>query len=162
MQITTEQQNHLAGLLTAELQCAKALEAVLKREHDILLSSVPEEITSISSEKQLLMKQLQQQLVQRDRFLLQFSLPPGNPGTDLLLKDQPAETRAATLWKALRELAVALRDQNEINGGIVSLGQRHTKQALQILSGRKSNNDHTYGPEGTQRDGGLSNILAKV
>lgn len=162
MQITSEQQNHLAGLLTAELQCANALEAVLKREHDILLSSVPEEITRISAEKQLLMRQLQQQLVQRDQFLLQFSLPPGNPGTDKLLKDQPAESRAAMLWKALRELAVALRDQNEINGGIVSLGQRHTKQALQILSGRKNDNDYTYGPEGTPRDEGLSNILAKV
>jgi len=161
MALTQTQPQQLALLLSGEIACARDLLQILGREYQALTHAEADQIKSISVEKQRQMQQLQERLLERDHFLLRQGLAPGKQGTELLLKQTPPLHDSQSLWEELQALAGRLREQNETNGGIVSLGQRHVQQALDLLTGRSSNGD-TYGPAGGHRSAPVAQTLAKA
>lgn len=161
MPLTPRQPQQLASLLSAEIACAQDLLQILEQEYQALTQAQTDQIESISAAKQQQMQQLQQRLLERDRFLLRLSLAPGKRGMDLYLKQTPPQHHSQSLWEELQALARRLREQNEINGGIVSLGQRYVQQALNLLTGRSSSGD-TYGPAGGHRSAHQAQTLAKA
>ncbi|MEJ1353538.1 MAG: flagellar protein FlgN [Candidatus Sedimenticola sp. (ex Thyasira tokunagai)] len=160
MEITTTQINHFSGLLSAELQCAEKLLTLLGHEHQALTGSDPDRIIALSEQKQSLVEQMQQQLANRQGFLTRLGLPGDREGVDTLLNAHPKVGNALALWQQLMEIATQLSNQNQVNGGIITLGHRHVRQTLCILTGNNGNND-TYGPKGN-RDESASRSLAKA
>lgn len=151
----------ITRLLSREIDCARILLQTLERENQALTRGEVEEIEAVSALKQQQMQQLQQLLLMRDRFLEHHDLTPGKPGTEQLLERFGQPDNARALWQDLQELAARLREQNEINGGIVALGHQHVRQALDLLTGRCSGND-TYGPAGNRHPARLQHSLAKA
>jgi len=158
---TQTQPQQLAVLLSGEIACARDLLQILGREYQALTHAEADQIESLSAEKRRQMQQLQQRLLERDRFLLRQGLAPAKQGMEQLLKQASPLHDIHSLWEELQALAGRLREQNEINGGIVSLGQRHVQQALDLLTGRSSNGD-TYGPAGGHRSAPVAQTLAKA
>ena len=159
MASSSQQQDQLTHLLNAELATARQLEPVLEKEHDALSRGDAEAILALSEEKRLIMEGMQKQLAMRNRFLQSLGLPPGREGTEMLADKGNAQL--TTAWKNLHGLVERLNQQNTINGGIVILSHRFTRQAIDLLSGKRPDSD-TYGPSGEQRSGATSISLAKV
>jgi flagellar biosynthesis/type III secretory pathway chaperone len=159
MATSSQQQEQLIHLLNAEMETARQLEPVLESEHDALSRGDAEAILSLSEEKRTVMERMQKQLAMRNRFLQSIGLPPGREGTEQMAVS--GNDRLAAAWQNLHQLIERLNQQNTINGGIVVLSHRFTRQAIDLLSGKQPNSD-TYGPSGEQRSGTASISLAKV
>jgi flagella synthesis protein FlgN len=151
----------MVDLIQTELVLATNLQEILQREFDILSGDSPTKIEAISREKLKQMQQLTQQLTKRDQLLTTLRLPPGKEGTDILIRQLPQGHELFNYWERLQELSSELQQQNTINGGIVAVGQRRAKQALDILRG-KHNIPETYGPEGESRTDATPSSLAKA
>lgn len=96
---------------TADPQsAAEALLALLKREHEALLAGDLERIEAIVPEKHTLAARL-------DGMVRGLAIDP--------VRDA-----------RLHELALACRRQNDINGGMVAAGLRHTQHLLALLRGQ--------------------------
>lgn len=158
MSLSAEQKQQLLRLLSAEYACASSLLELLQKEHQILKSGDPDTLTSISREKQQGVIQMHRHAQQRERLARQ--LQTGNAGIGELIKADP-ESEAAGLWQQLGEIGIQLQQQNEINGGMVALNQRHTRQALEILCGRSSSRE-IYGSRGEYRQMESGKPLAKA
>lgn len=160
MNLSADQQNQLGQAISAELNFAHTLAEILQREHAALKSHDPDQVLEISREKQQAVAQMQARSAQREHLLASFGIATGTTGIDQLLK---ANSNAAwtDLWRQLGEIAVDLREQNEINGGILALSQRHNKQALDLLCGRTGSRN-TYGARGQHNQDGTGHSLAKA
>jgi flagella synthesis protein FlgN len=161
MQLTAELQEKITRLLSTEIEYADQLLETLEQENQALTGNDPEAIKQAVGLKQASLLQMSHQLQQRDQFLRQLSLPEGNQGTDILIGQLPGDHATTRLWSDLKQKARELKTQNEINGGIVTLGQRHAKRAMEILSGQHSSS-HTYGPDGERRKAAATPPLGKA
>jgi len=161
MPLSADQLQTLNRLLAAEVESAREMTQLLKREYDHLTTAEPDKITAIAKEKQMQLELMTRHSAQRERFLRSLALPIS--GSELkeqlinLATDLPIIEQIETLEQLLTEV----KRQNRINGGVVSLGQRHTRQALHILSGQSQEGD-TYGPGGEKRSGASTDPLAKA
>ncbi|MES9964960.1 MAG: flagellar protein FlgN [Candidatus Sedimenticola sp. 20ELBAFRAG] len=161
MSLSTDQQQPLANLLSAELATANQLKSLLEQEYETLRSGNPDQIMAVAQEKESVLQRMRQHDRDRQRFIGRISIATGKESVSAVLESLPEGSPAQKLWHELQEVASALHQQNTINGGMVALGQRHTRQALDILSGKKHDGD-TYGPGGEQRGGASTDPLAKV
>jgi flagellar biosynthesis/type III secretory pathway chaperone len=138
----------LQGALAAEAESAETLMGVLKQEHQVLVKGEAEDIRTVSKQKQILVKQMAEQLLARDRFLLALGLPSGREGAAYFVECAHPAPELERAWQQIERLAPKLLDQNEINGGIVSLAQRHVRAALDILTNNQNEQSPTYGRSG--------------
>lgn len=161
MKLSTEQQHRLIDLLQLELTQADQLQQILEREFQALSDKDPDLIHEVSRNKLAQMRQLEQIMEQRGRFLDTLGVKQAKEGVDFLIRDLPEGHPLSTIWQRLLEAGSRLQRQNEINGNLVAQAQRHTKKALDILCGRLDL-PSTYGPEGEARTGITPNSLAKA
>ena len=161
MDLTSEHHQIFCRSLQEELKTGRELLQVIEQEHEFLIQGDPEEIEAASNQKRQRVQQLQRQVSERDQFLAQHSFPAGKEGMESLLQQTPPDSPARRYWQELQLLATMLQKQNEINGGILALGQRHIRQALEILTGQMGAS-LTYGPEGNHRPGCNSQSLVKA
>jgi len=160
MNLSADQQNRLSQIISAELNCAHKLAKILQSEHAALKLHGPEQVLDISREKQQAVEQMQEYSRQRDQLLASLGVAAGATGTNLLVQANN-DTACVDLWRQLREIAGKLREQNEINGGILALSQRHNKQALDLLCGR-TDSRNTYGAKGQHNQDQSGHSLAKA
>lgn len=156
-----QQQQQLSQLLAAELQETSQLLEILTEEHQALSSSNPDLIAAISNKKLNATQQVEQNHLKRIQLLTHFGLPSSNEGMESLIKRLPKKSQIVTQWHELQDTAKKLHCQNEINGGIIALTQRHITLALDILSG-KANVTTTYGRSGQARAEITPQHLAKA
>lgn len=52
----------------------------------------------------------------------------------------------ALRWRGLLALAMECRQQNQLNGALIQAGLRHTRQVLNLLSGRPPEDSAAYAP----------------
>ncbi len=161
MILDNEARQELQLLLSAELRCACELQRTLDREHAVLLKGDAQSIQEITVEKQQQMQRLQEQIILRDQLLQKLSLPMGMEGLQKLPALFPEESKISSQLDELQQTARGLKEKNEINGGLVTLGYRHVQQALDLLVG-KSGSDTTYGPKGGHRTTIQATSLAKA
>ena len=161
MPISSTQHQALSHLLSTELESARVLLRTLEQEFAALSRGDAESIAEATAEKQRQTLRMGQHLQMRDRFLSDNACSGGQQGTDALIAQLPVDAGAAILWRDLQQVALQLRDKNEINGGIIAHGQRHLRQAVAILSGQSVNGD-TYGPQGNRCAGQPSQAFAKA
>ncbi|MEW7981324.1 MAG: flagellar protein FlgN [gamma proteobacterium symbiont of Phacoides pectinatus] len=158
---TPEQLRALQRLLGEELEAVEEMARVLSEEYRALSGGEPQEISAATEHKREALDRLARRSTQRGRFLRAAGLPVTDRALADRLRGTPASNVLLELLHRLQQGLEEVRRQNRINGGIVSLGQRHARQAIGILSGRSRESD-TYGPRGEQRNGADPNPLAKV
>ncbi len=161
MQLSTQNQQRLSSLLQAELQAILRLQQLLEQEYQVLSSSEnPDRIEQISQEKLVLLKQVDELFVNRQRFLQKLGLRE-SAILEALISKLPPDSELASLLEKLQEAAKEVHRQNQINGGIVAHGQRYVRQTLDILHG-KTEAMQTYGPEGEARSDERPTFSSKV
>ena len=156
-----KQQQQLSQLLASELKDTYQLLEILYEEHQALGASDPDLISAISIKKLNALQQVEQHQVKRSQFLSDIGLPSNSKGIDSLIKRLPKESLITAQWQELMDVAEKLRHQNEINGGIIALTQRHITLALDILNG-KTNVTSTYGRRGQTHSEDIPQHIAKA
>ncbi len=154
-------QQQLSQLLAAELKESNQLLDILIEEHRALSSSNPDLITAISSKKLDVMQRVEQHHSKRAQLLTQAGSASSGEEMGRFIAALPKENLIVTQWQELQELARKLQHQNEINGGVIALTQRHVTIALDILSG-KANVTTTYGRSGQTHAEATPQHLAKA
>ncbi len=156
-----KQPQQLSRLLATELKHTRQLLDILIEEHQALGQPDPDRITAISLKKLDCLKELERHHAKREQFLVDQGFSSGAAGMEALVQSLPGDTPVAGQWRELRGLAGKLKRQNEINGSIVALTQRHITLALDILTGRASTSP-TYGRSGQTHGNAASQRLAKA
>jgi flagellar biosynthesis/type III secretory pathway chaperone len=161
MQLTPEQREALASLISSELEMANAMLELLQHEHTALTSEDPESIKTASQQKLEHMQLMEQNIGQRNLFLQRLGLSADEQGIEEAVTAAGQNNQLTTNWNSLKETAKELQKQNEVNGGIIAIGQRRVKQALDILSG-KENLTGTYSQQGETEYSKSNNLHTKA
>jgi flagellar biosynthesis/type III secretory pathway chaperone len=161
VQLSSDQQRQLSQLLEKELDATQRMLEILKQEHQALIEKDADKITHSSEEKLAQLKALEALFSQRDHYLSSLGVDTKKSGLASLLQPLPADRPLARQWQQLLQLAEALQRQNDINGSIVNLSQRHISMALDILTGQASGTP-TYGPSGKASSNKSSGRVAKA
>jgi flagellar biosynthesis/type III secretory pathway chaperone len=127
----------------------RALLDLLARERQAIIDRDPETLDSIVRDKLDLLQQIEHGASARERLLQAAGLDKAPDGGDRLVRrlNEPALTAA---WQHLLALGDQAATENDRNGQLIAQGQRMTRAALDILTGRPSQQD-TYG--GVRRRG---------
>lgn len=158
---STASQQRLSQLLQNELVHTRQLLAILVEEYEALRKPSAEQITDISKKKLACLQEFERHTSARGRFLAEQGRPPTKAATEDLVRSCPQDSPIHDQWLELQSLAEQAQEQNEINGGIITLSQKHTRMALDILSGKDLTSD-TYGPGGASRSDAAPHTLAKA
>ncbi len=161
MQLTPEQRGTISSLIATELEMARAMLGLLKSEHEVLSTGDPESIRSASNQKLEHMHLMEQNISNRNRFLKELGLSQDEQGIEKAVAMMEGDRTLISNWDELKATAKRLQKQNEINGGIIAIGQRRVKQALDILSG-KENLTGTYSQEGQTQFSKSNNLHTKA
>jgi flagellar biosynthesis/type III secretory pathway chaperone len=161
MQLTSEQRETLSSLIAGELEMAKGMLVLLESEHATLTEGNPDTIQSASHKKLEHMQLMEQNISSRNQFLLNLGLTADEQGIEQAVAVAGQNSKLDSDWNELKDTAKKLQKQNEINGGIIALGQRQVKQALDILSG-KENLTGTYSQQGETQFSKSNNLHTKA
>lgn len=160
MQLTSEQRGTLSSLIAKELEMAGDMLALLESEHKVLTAGDPEPIKSASQQKLEHMRLMERNIIDRNLFLQKLGLTTDEQGIEKAVS-AAHDSQLNTNWNELKEAAKQLQKQNDVNGGIISIGQRRVKQALDILSG-KENLTGTYSQQGETQFSKSNNLHTKA
>ena len=161
MKPSADQIKSLSRLLLSEATCLKQLLKTLKQEHEVLISGDVDALLKTTENKQQLLHKLECHMDSVNGFVRKEGLGVDIAALQEVIEKLPANNPLQKQWLTLQQLSKECQDQNEINGGIVTLNQRHTREALNILKGNQSTGD-TYGKQGTANSSALSGTLAKA
>ena len=134
--------------------------ALLESEHKVLTAGDPEPIKSASQQKLEHMRLMERNIIDRNLFLQKLGLTTDEQGIEKAVS-AAHDSQLNTNWNELKEAAKQLQKQNDVNGGIISIGQRRVKQALDILSG-KENLTGTYSQQGETQFSKSNNLHTKA
>ncbi|MCB1924426.1 MAG: flagellar protein FlgN [Gammaproteobacteria bacterium] len=149
-----------AATVQASLHGLQTLEPVLRREQTALSGRDPELLTTAVHEKLAELKALEPSVKARDRLLTAAGLSPGIDGGSRFVTEIGDDTLQAA-WTQLVELAARVAALNDQNAQLANQGQRATRAALGILTGRKASDD-TYGALRRRKGGHASHSLGWV
>lgn len=161
MRISTEQRQTLTGLIEDGLELAKSMHGLLGREYEALTDGEPESITAISRKKLEQLQVMERHLEQVNLYLLKLGLTADARGVEQAIAWTGPDINLQSKWDDLRSTEIKLQRQNEINGGIITIGQRRVKQALNILSGKESLTG-TYDQDGETQFNPSNNLHTKA
>ena len=149
-----------AATVQASLHDLRLIEPVLQREQVILTGNDPVQLEQVVQEKLALLKQLEHSVQARDRLLKAAGFEPGTQGGGRLVETL-RQPQLSTDWEALTTLARTVADLNDHNGQLAHQGQRATRTALGILTGRPERED-TYSTLRRKRGNAASYTLGRV
>ncbi|MEI6412806.1 MAG: flagellar protein FlgN [Pseudomonadota bacterium] len=124
-------------LLASEVEASERLLACLEEEHRILGQRDVGLLDKITQSKRHLLADLEIRVAAHEHLLQTQGLPQGKDGTERLLQALPEDAPERALWHRLQTLALACRTQNEINGRVIDMSRRQTKQSIDILLQRQ-------------------------
>ena len=149
-----------AATVQASLHELRSIEPLLQREQTILTGKDPAQLEQVVQEKLTLLKQLEHSVQARDRLLKAAGLESGSEGGAGLVETL-GQPQLSADWEALTALAETVADINDHNGQLANQGQRATRTALGILTGRPEKED-TYSTLRRKRGGASSYTLGRV
>jgi flagellar biosynthesis/type III secretory pathway chaperone len=138
---------HLATLLTEEIDALRELEDLLGREYDVLGAKNVAAIERTAVVRQQMMGDLARTEEQRRSLCAMHGYTPDWLGLESLMQWCDPQ---GTLLHRLRECAdraIRCRDLNERNGTLVAARLKHVEGLLTALTGG-ANQPVTYGPKG--------------
>ena len=144
----------------ASLHGLRSIEPVLCKEQAALTGKDPAILERVVAEKLELLKQLEHSVQARDRLQQAAGHAAGIDGSSTLVESL-AQPQLSDDWQALTALAKNVADLNDRNSQLASQGQRATRTALGILTGRPERED-TYIALRRRPAGAASYTLGRV
>jgi flagella synthesis protein FlgN len=139
----------LLMVLKTEQQLSAQLLEILLAEREVLVKSEGEMIMAMAKKKQPLTAQLEQLGRQRDSILQSEGFSANKEGLYAFVENQEPNQQMLLNQelKLLKTTALACRDNNQVNGGIVNVNRQYLHRAMSVLRGRDMNIS-SYGPGG--------------
>jgi len=141
--------DQIAASSTELLQC-------LIKEHDALSLNQLEKLVPLSEQKQQLVTRLDQLDQQRQA--------ASNQTTDnqsgFINYLNSLDSKLASYWRSVTKTIEKCQRQNEVNGRLLNRRNSLTRETLEIYTGRKLGNEHTYSADGLQS--GNASIVTNI
>jgi len=148
--------NQLKGPFLATVQSTIAglteLREVLLNEQDALVGNQPEALEQIVRHKVESLQQLEHGVQAREQILQQAGLPGGLVGAEQFFSANFTPAEMMQDWESLVNLSREVSDLNVHNGKLARAGERTTREALGILTGRPQTTG-TYSRKGAESNG---------
>ncbi len=136
--LSNSEQQEIKQMLQMEVECAQLLLSALALEYKALAEHHPATLEAIVQDKQVKIQQLETTSRRREEFLVSLGITfdsinqdgDNSPGYPFNGYRQLSE-----LWEKLVNVAELCRDKNQVNGRIVELVFRQSRDALDILRG---------------------------
>ncbi len=144
----------------ASLHGLQSLEPLLQQEQAALTGKDPDRLEQLVQQKLALLRQLEPSVQARDRLQRAAGLTPGLDGGARFVESLGEESLAAE-WAEMNRLARSVADLNDDNSRLVMQGQRATRTALGILTGRALQ-EETYSTLRRRSGSAASHMLGKV
>lgn len=141
--------------LEATAQGLGVLVQILRDEQAALSGSDAQTLETCVQRKLEQLQQLEHSVMAREQILQQADCNSGLQGSEQFIREHFTPDEILALWKKVQHLSSEVDELNAHNGKLAMAGERATRQALSILTGRQSAND-TYGRQG--QDGSLSRL----
>ena len=135
--------NAFKASVEASIAGLHTLADVLKKEKMALTGDNAQTLEDVVSEKLQVLTELQHSVQARDQIQKQAQVPPGLAGGEAFVREHFSVTEMASNWKILVSLSKEVDELNSQNGKLALAGERTTRQALGILTGRDQKQD-TY------------------
>ena len=154
--------DQLAKLVAEEVAALVQLEALLDREHELLLANDIEEFERAGEQRQVCVTTLLRIEDERRSLCRMLNAPADMHGLERLLTWCDPERSLQARWAECAERATRCRNHNDRNGALVSARLKRVEGLLATLTGR-ANQPKTYGKQGGYETSGRSvHVLARV
>lgn len=152
----------LGKLVGEELTALAQLEALLEREHALLLDNDLEEFERAGELRQSCVTTLLRIEDERRNLCRMLNAPADLHGLQRLLSWCDPERTLQARWSECGERATRCRNSNERNGALVSARLKRVEGLLETLTGR-ANQPKIYARQGGYQAAGCSaHVLARV
>lgn len=153
----------IAELLERQYGDITRLMAALEDEQAALSGNDLPAIEAATSAKYACLLEIERDFQAQAALLAGAGLTADNAGMDSYLRrgEPDRRRRLDQRWRQIKELLRRCREQNLLNGRIVTASQRQTQTALTILRGGTATDD-CYGRTGRAGNGLASRLLGKV
>lgn len=138
-------------LVGEQLATLSRLEALLDREHGLLVDRKLEELAAAGRDRQACVGALLRIDSERIALCRMFGHGADNDGMQKLLASCDASGRLATRWQACIEQTRRCRKLNDRNGALATAQLRSVAGRLDALTGGAPRSSPTYAPGGTPR-----------
>lgn len=137
--------------LRRQIEAARRLIEQLRLEAAALSAGDAAGVEAVLAPKQAALQVFEALDRERECLLYEAGCGDTSKTEDWLAAANPRQTGGAlTHWRQLLELAGECGRQNQINGQLIQGGLRHTRQVLELLSGRPPEEAAPYGPPQTR------------
>lgn len=145
--------NPFRATLDATLSGLRALVDTLREEQAALTGNDPQRLEDCVKRKVAQLQQLEHSVVAREQIQKQAGLEGGLAGAEQFIRGHFTPDEILADWQALKQLSREADELNIQNGKLALAGERSTRQALSILTGRVAQKD-TYGKRPDRSNGG--------
>lgn len=143
-------QQDLSAILHSEIDCSNVLMQFLTQEATALAEHNVAALQLVIQDKQNIILQLERLGQQREAILAASDAD--------LLGESP---ELSNLWQKLLTVAGQCQQKNRINGSVIELGYRQSKQALDILKGGATQSE-LYNNSGQTTQSSRTSTIAKA
>ncbi len=131
--------------LDASLAELRVLRDILEKERRALGGNDVTLLEQVVRQKHDCLAQLEHSVRARERMLQQAGLPGGLSGTERFVEAHFTAKELGDTWRELLQLSREVAERNDHNGKLALAGERQTREALGILTGRPATPE-TYSP----------------
>lgn len=156
---------NISELLERQCDNMRRLLKTLEEEHAALAGNVLPAIEATTAAKQTCLMEIERGFERQSSLLTQAGLALSDGGMITYLRrfDQDGRLQLEAGWRRVKELLGRCREQNLLNGRILTVNQRQIQRALTILRGGGPAPENCYGPRGHQANNTMaSRSLGKV
>lgn len=148
----------LDDCLRRQILAGERLLETLRTETEALRKGAAADVEAVLPPKQAALDAFQALDTEREHLLKEsgWTADQGTPAEWLSRQDHPARDAALASWRRLLELAAECGRQNLVNGALIQAGLRHSRQLIELLSGRLPEESPAYGPAGARATSGHS------
>lgn len=122
--------------IDASLTDLESLEALLREEQSALNGTDAAALEAVVARKLEALTSLEHSLVAREQVLLQADCGSGLDGSEAFIRRHFTPQEILADWKRLKALSIIIDQLNTHNAKLAFAGERTTRQALSILTGR--------------------------
>lgn len=146
---TGELKGPFKATILATLAGLRELHGILLAEQKALLGNDAEALEQLVAQKNHALGEIGPSIQAREQMLQQAGLPGGLVGTEQFISTHFSPAEMLPDWEALVSLSREVEELNVHNGKLARAGERTTREALTILTGRPQSAD-TYSRKGAQ------------
>ena len=153
---------HLQKLLAEELNALTQLQALLDREHDLLVANDVDGLDAAGESRQVCVGELLRVEDERRSLCRMMNVPTDAQGLERLLRWCDPSNTMQRRFGECAERAARCRELNERNGALVTARLKKVEGMLDVLTGR-ANQPKVYGRQGMfQQPKANARVLASV